>query len=79
MPAAPAHTPPGLHLFPPPPLAQPVLAERMQMLGAEPSLLRNIVAECPTAVPLLLRSRLTPADIRQLRAVCGLVAEAHEA
>lgn len=48
------------------------------MLGAEPSLLRDIVAECPTAVPLLLRSRLTSADIQQLRAVCGLVAEAHE-
>lgn len=46
---------------------QPVLEERMQLLGLPPAALHSFVLQRPAAVPLLLKSRLTADDIRELR------------
>lgn len=46
---------------------QPVLEERMQLLGLPLAALHSFVLQRPAAVPLLLKSRLTPDDIRELR------------
>lgn len=58
---------PALSVLPSLTNLQPVLEERMQLLGLPPAALHSFVLQRPAAVPLLLKSRLTSGDIRELR------------
>jgi hypothetical protein len=62
----------------PPVVGAPVLEERMQLLGMPTAALHSFVLQRPAAVPLLLKSRLTPDDIRELRGLVAQLAESVE-
>lgn len=52
--------------------------ERMRLLGLPPAALHSFVLQAPASVPLLLKSRLTGDDIRELRGLVAQLAEGME-
>lgn len=59
----------------PPVVNAPVLSERMQLLGLPSGALHSFVAQCPAVVPLLLKHRLSTADVAALRRQVAQLAE----
>lgn len=47
----------------------------MQLLGLPTDSLHSFVMQCPDVVPLLLKSRLGPRDIRELRSKVAQLAQ----